>query len=131
MIPCIKMLARMKTYTDNDVSDELDPFYLAAANFSQLKRTDTGKVVAICYECLLCITNVDKKTDALRVHCVFNRKCMFILQELSLEEIVFIRETSDMKKLLNDHFYMYSTIKSQNSNITLFWYLKQDTRKKQ
>jgi hypothetical protein len=105
------MVARMKTYSDKVSVDEA--FHLATANFSQLMQTE--KVVSICHECLLCVTNMDIKTDALQVHCVFNPKCAFILTELSLEEIVFICETSDLKKLLFDHFYMYETI--VNSNI--------------
>jgi hypothetical protein len=105
------MLARMKTYGDK-VSDN-EAFHLAAANFSQLLQIE--KVVSICHECLLCVTNMNIKTDALQVHCVFNPKCAFILRELSLEEIVFICETSNLEKLLYDHFYMYDTI--VNSNI--------------
>jgi hypothetical protein len=106
----------MKTYTGKVTSEQLDPFHLAAANFSQLERTEKG--VSICHECLLCVTNMDTNADALKIHCVFNPKCKFILRELSLQEIVFICETCDLKKLLNDHFYMYSTILHQNPTIS-------------
>lgn len=110
------MYARMKTFTDL-ASDEINPFYLAAANFSQLKRE---KVVAICHKCLLCVTNMNKNTDALLLHCVFNPKCTFILNELSLQEIVFMCETNEIKKLLKQHFYMINEIVKQNSNICVF-----------
>jgi hypothetical protein len=110
------MMARIKTFSDL-MSGELDVFYLAAANFSQLMRTKKGKVVVICHECLLCLTNMDTKTDALRVHCAMNPKCTFISRELTPEQIIFICETSDLMQLLPQHFYLYKTILNQNPNI--------------
>lgn len=119
-IPCIKLAARMQTYT-HSIEDELHPFYLSAANFSQLKRKKNGKLVAICHDCLLRVTNMQNTTDALLVHSVFNPKCSFVLREMDLEDIVFNCEITDLKQLLKKHFYLFDKIVRQNPELFQEW----------